>query len=45
MDQADLGRIVDLLEERKQIIFYGPPGTGKTFLASKLAAHLDGTER
>jgi 5-methylcytosine-specific restriction protein B len=40
MDQADLGRIVDLLWERKQVIFYGPPGTGKTYLASKLARQL-----
>ena len=40
MDQADLGRIVDLLWERKQVVFYGPPGTGKTYLASKLARHL-----
>ena len=40
MDEADLARIVDLLWERKQVIFYGPPGTGKTYLASKLARHL-----
>ena len=40
MEQADLGRIVDLLWERKQVIFYGPPGTGKTYLASKLARQL-----
>ena len=40
MEQADLVGIVDLLWERKQVIFYGPPGTGKTYLASKLARHL-----
>jgi 5-methylcytosine-specific restriction protein B len=40
MDQAELAKIVDLLQERKQIILYGPPGTGKTYLASKLARHL-----
>ena len=40
MDQVDLARIVDLLWERKQVIFYGPPGTGKTYLASKLARQL-----
>jgi 5-methylcytosine-specific restriction protein B len=40
MHHADLGRIVDLLWERKQVIFYGPPGTGKTYLASKLARQL-----
>ena len=40
MDKLELIKIVDLLWERKQIIFYGPPGTGKTYLASKLARHL-----
>ena len=47
MDQAELVKIVDLLWERKQVIFYGPPGTGKTYLASKLARHLteDGAVR
>jgi 5-methylcytosine-specific restriction enzyme B len=40
MDQPELGKIADLLWERKQIILYGPPGTGKTYLASKLARHL-----
>jgi 5-methylcytosine-specific restriction protein B len=40
MEQTDLARIVDLLWERKQVIFYGPPGTGKTYLASKLARQL-----
>jgi 5-methylcytosine-specific restriction protein B len=40
MDKAELVKIVDLLWERKQVIFYGPPGTGKTYLASKLARQL-----
>ena len=40
IEQAELGKIGDLLWERKQIIFYGPPGTGKTYLATKLARHL-----
>ena len=31
---------VDLLRERRQLIFYGPPGTGKTYLAQALARHL-----
>jgi 5-methylcytosine-specific restriction protein B len=40
MDQVELIKIVDLLWEKKQVIFYGPPGTGKTYLASKLARQL-----
>ncbi|BDO43813.1 AAA family ATPase [Cellulomonas sp. NTE-D12] len=35
-----LQECVDLLADRRQIIFYGPPGTGKTFLAQAIAAHL-----
>ena len=35
-----LREIVDLLREKKQIIFYGPPGTGKTYLARRLARAL-----
>ena len=34
---------IDLLQDRRQIIFYGPPGTGKTYLAQHIAWHL--TER
>jgi len=32
--------ILDLLEEKKQLIFYGPPGTGKTFVATRIGRHL-----
>lgn len=32
--------ILDLLEEKKQLIFYGPPGTGKTFVARRMGRHL-----
>ena len=32
--------ILDLLEEKKQLIFYGPPGTGKTFVARRIGRHL-----
>ena len=32
--------IVDLLDDKGQVILYGPPGTGKTYLAQELAAEL-----
>jgi 5-methylcytosine-specific restriction protein B len=35
-----LQETIELLKDRKQIIFYGPPGTGKTYLAQHLAWHL-----
>lgn len=35
-----LCEVVELLNERRQVIFYGPPGTGKTYIAQKLANHL-----
>ena len=38
--QAWLQGCIDLLWDRRQVIFYGPPGTGKTYLAQALAAHL-----
>lgn len=28
--------ILDLLEDKRQVIFYGPPGTGKTFVAQTI---------
>ncbi|MFI8234213.1 AAA family ATPase [Streptomyces sp. NPDC085900] len=40
-----LEEVVELLAERKQLIFYGPPGTGKTFLALHIAEHLAGDRR
>ncbi|MCA1704200.1 MAG: AAA family ATPase, partial [Actinobacteria bacterium] len=39
-DSGWLQRVIDLLTDRRQIVFYGPPGTGKTFLAREIAAHL-----
>jgi 5-methylcytosine-specific restriction protein B len=42
MNQADLQEIVDLLQQRQQIVLYGPPGTGKTYVAKELAKHLVG---
>lgn len=35
-----LNEIVDLLNEKRQVVFYGPPGTGKTFVAQALAQHV-----
>jgi MoxR-like ATPase len=35
-----LQEILDLLQEKGQVVFYGPPGTGKTYVARMLAQHL-----
>jgi 5-methylcytosine-specific restriction protein B len=35
---------VDLLRDRRQLIFYGPPGTGKTYIAQELARHITDKE-
>ncbi len=40
VDRAFLEELVELIEDKGQIILYGPPGTGKTYLAKKLAAAL-----
>lgn len=32
--------VVDLLAERRQVVFFGPPGTGKTYVAQKIAEHV-----
>ena len=39
-DVHHLQDIVDLLEDKGQVILYGPPGTGKTYLAQALAEAL-----
>ena len=39
-DIHHLQEIVDLLEDKGQVILYGPPGTGKTYLAQVLAEAL-----
>jgi DNA polymerase III delta prime subunit len=36
-----LERIVDLLEEKRQVIFQGPPGTGKTYVARRLGRYFE----
>ncbi len=40
VDRSFLEDVLDLLEDKGQVVFYGPPGTGKTFLARKLAEYL-----
>ena len=41
IDDADfLEDIVELLQDKGQVILYGPPGTGKTYLARELAKEL-----
>lgn len=35
-----LNEIVDLVNDRKQIVFYGPPGTGKTLVAQRIGEHV-----
>jgi 5-methylcytosine-specific restriction protein B len=40
---AWLSEVVDLLREKRQIVFYGPPGTGKTYIGQALAAFLTET--
>jgi len=47
MQATHLGRdeieeLVDLLEEKRQIVLEGPPGSGKTWVADKLARYLTG---
>jgi 5-methylcytosine-specific restriction enzyme B len=42
MDSSELGELLALLEEKKQVILYGPPGSGKTYVADALARHLSG---
>ena len=44
VDPAFLKTVVELLEEKRQLIFYGPPGTGKTYMARQLAQFLAGSD-
>jgi 5-methylcytosine-specific restriction protein B len=39
-----LQETIELLAEKRQVVFYGPPGTGKTFVAKRLAEHLAGVD-
>jgi MoxR-like ATPase len=36
--------MLELLADKRQVVFYGPPGTGKTFVAKRLAEHLAGVD-
>lgn len=36
--------LVQLLQDRRQVILYGPPGTGKTYLAQEVAEELAGKD-
>ena len=38
-----LQETVELLAEKRQLIFYGPPGTGKTYIAKHLGRHIAGS--
>lgn len=39
-----LEELVELLEDKRQLILYGPPGTGKTYIARRLAQFLAGDD-
>jgi 5-methylcytosine-specific restriction protein B len=40
-----LQETVELLAEKRQLIFYGPPGTGKTYIAKHLGRHIAGSDQ
>ena len=42
MDEVQLGRMVDAIALRKNLILQGPPGVGKTFIARRIAWCLMG---
>jgi MoxR-like ATPase len=35
-----VAEVLELLDDKRQVVFYGPPGTGKTFVALAIAEHL-----
>ena len=37
IDRAFIDKVVELLEDKGQVILYGPPGTGKTYFAKRVA--------
>jgi 5-methylcytosine-specific restriction enzyme B len=38
--ESHLQEWIELLRDKRQLVFYGPPGTGKTFIAQALMEHL-----
>ena len=40
VDRSVVDDVVELLEDKRQVVLYGPPGTGKTFFALRLARAL-----
>jgi 5-methylcytosine-specific restriction enzyme B len=44
VDREWLQEQIELLRDRRQLIFYGPPGTGKTYLAQAVAEYLTDRE-
>ena len=44
MDEVQLGRMVDAIALRKNLILQGPPGVGKTFIARRIAWCLIGSK-
>ena len=45
IDRAVLDEIVELLDDKGQVVLYGPPGTGKTHLAVRLAHAITQDDR
>jgi MoxR-like ATPase len=35
-----VSEVLELLDDKRQVVFYGPPGTGKTYVALAIAEHL-----
>lgn len=44
MPREVLQEWLDVLADRRQLVFYGPPGTGKTFVAEALGRHIVGSD-